>query len=223
MYQWRCKSWSLRQLVQPLFSWFSRLPMTVSAWQAWRSLRLYLDGKTGLLTGLIGGKQGWKFPVDLLATCCGSKSLKVILIDSDFRAHPVLNPLVTLYLTPSSRKDFFEGKNFFSHESINRASRTPKMGDGGVFHTPCVDFSRPVEELDYTCLLKSNFTETSHDRGFKTCQTLTTYPECVFCGKMYRWGEAYVVTWTPTFRKQQLVRKGCRSVCRITNNITCPE
>ena len=55
-----------------------------------------LDAKTGLLTGLLAGKQGWKCPVALLATCCGSKSLKVILIDSDFRAYPVLNPLVTL-------------------------------------------------------------------------------------------------------------------------------
>jgi hypothetical protein len=57
---------------------------------------LVLDGKTDLLTGLLEGKQGWKCPVALLATCCGSKSLKVILIDSDFRAYPVLNPLVTL-------------------------------------------------------------------------------------------------------------------------------
>ena len=55
-----------------------------------------LDAKTGLLTGLLAGKQGWKCPVALLATCCGSKSLTVILIDSDFRAYPVLNPLVTL-------------------------------------------------------------------------------------------------------------------------------
>jgi hypothetical protein len=55
-----------------------------------------LDGKTGLLTDLLAGKQGWKCPDALLATCCGSKSLKVVLIDSDFRAYPVLNPLVTL-------------------------------------------------------------------------------------------------------------------------------
>jgi hypothetical protein len=68
----------------------------------------------------------------------------------------------------SSRKDFFEGKNFFSHEAINRGSRTPKMGDGEVFLTPCADFSRPVDELEYTCLLINTFTETSHDRGFKT-------------------------------------------------------
>jgi hypothetical protein len=34
-----CKSWSLRHLVQSLFSWFSRLPMTTSVWQVWRSLR----------------------------------------------------------------------------------------------------------------------------------------------------------------------------------------
>jgi hypothetical protein len=38
------------------------------------------------------------------------------------------------------------------------------VGDGGVFHTPCGDFSRPVEELEYTCLLKSTFTEASHVR-----------------------------------------------------------
>jgi hypothetical protein len=136
------------------------------------SLRIFgignLDGKTVLLTGLLEGKQDWKCPVLLLPTSCGSKSLKVILIDSDFRGYPVLNPLVTLQLTPSSREDFFEGKNFLSHETISRGSRSPKMGDGGVLHTPCTDFSRPVEELEYTCLLKSTFTESSHDRGFKT-------------------------------------------------------
>ncbi len=83
-----------------------------------------LDAKTGLLTGLLAGEQGWKCPVALLATCCGSKSLKVILIDSDFRAY-----------------------------------RAPKVWDGGVFHTTCTDFSRPVERLEYTCLVKSTFTE----------------------------------------------------------------
>ncbi len=73
-----------------------------------------------------------------------------------------------------------------------RARWTPKMGDGGVFRTTCADFSRPVEELEYTCLLKSTFTEASHVRDFKTWQTPATYPECVFCGKMYRWGTTYV-------------------------------
>jgi hypothetical protein len=51
-----------------------------------------LDAKTGLLTGM----QGWKCPVALSQTCYGSKSLKVILMDSNFGGHPVLNPLVTL-------------------------------------------------------------------------------------------------------------------------------
>ena len=55
-----------------------------------------LDGKTGLLTGLLTGIQGWKCPVALSQTCYGSKSLKVILMDSNFGGHPVLNPLVTL-------------------------------------------------------------------------------------------------------------------------------
>ena len=43
-----------------------------------------------------------------------------------------------------------------------------KDGDGGVFLTYCVDFPRPVEELDRSCLLKTTFTKTSHDMGFKT-------------------------------------------------------
>jgi hypothetical protein len=55
-----------------------------------------LDAKTGLLTGLLTGIQGWKCPVALSQTCYGSKSLKVILMDSNFGGHPVLNPLVTL-------------------------------------------------------------------------------------------------------------------------------
>ena len=54
------------------------------------------------------------------------------------------------------------------------------MGDGGVCGTPCADFSRPAEELEYTCLLTSTFTEASHDRVFKTWQTPATYPECLF-------------------------------------------
>ena len=32
----------------------------------------------------------------------------------------------------------------------------------------CVDFSRPVEEVECRCLQKSTFTQDSHDRGFKT-------------------------------------------------------
>ena len=55
--------------------------------------------ETGLLTVLLPGKQGWKCPVALLATCCGSKSLKVILIDSHFGGcpespcHSVIDPI----------------------------------------------------------------------------------------------------------------------------------
>ena len=92
-------------------------------------------------------ETGLKMPCCPASDLLWSKSLKVILIDSDFRAYTVLGPLVSL--TSSSRKDFLEGKNFFSPESISRASRAPKMGDGGVFCTPCADFSRPVEELEY--------------------------------------------------------------------------
>ncbi len=39
IYQWWYTSWSLRQVVRTLFSWFSRLPMAASVWQVRRSLR----------------------------------------------------------------------------------------------------------------------------------------------------------------------------------------
>ena len=51
-----------------------------------RTSWFFQDGTTDLLTILLAGKQDWKCPVPLLQTCCGSKSLKVILIDSDFGA-----------------------------------------------------------------------------------------------------------------------------------------
>ncbi len=54
---------------------------------------------------------------------------------------------------------FSKVKTSFPTKPFGGVSRAPKVGDGGVFHTPCTDFSRPVERLEYTCLLKSTFTE----------------------------------------------------------------
>ncbi len=71
-----------------------------------------LDAKTDLLTGLLTGIQDWKRDVTLSQTCYGSKSLKVILMDSNFGGHPVLNPPVTLWSSPTSSRTFFEGKKF---------------------------------------------------------------------------------------------------------------
>jgi hypothetical protein len=115
----------------------------------------------------------------------------------------------------------FEGKNFFSHKALSSTTRTPKMGDGGVFHTTCADFSRPVEELEYTCLLKSTFTEASHDRGFKTCQTPTTYPECLLWKNVSVGDGLRRMTHGPQhFECNNCPEgKGCHSVCRITINI----
>ena len=64
------------------------------------------------------------------------------------------------------RKDFFQGKKFFSDQALRRAKQGTKGGGWTSVPTPCADFSRPVEELEYTCLLKSTFTEASHVRGF---------------------------------------------------------
>jgi hypothetical protein len=64
-----------------------------------------LDGKTGLVSGLVPGFQGWKYPGALAQPCCELKSLKFILSDSNFLCPPALNTLVTLGIYPSVNQD----------------------------------------------------------------------------------------------------------------------
>ena len=66
-----------------------------------------LDGKTGLVSDLVPGFQVWKCPATLVQPCCELKSLKVILIDSNFLCPPALNTLVTLGIYPSVNQEFF--------------------------------------------------------------------------------------------------------------------
>ena len=93
-----------------------------------------LDRKTGLITGLIVGKQDWKCPVALIATCCGSKSLKVILIDSDFGDYPVLNPRVLSRSDSHTVIDQFpevfleNDKNFFFHQPLAGSAGYQRWG-----------------------------------------------------------------------------------------------
>ena len=95
------------------------------------------------------------------------------------------------------------------------------MADGGGFRTPCADFSRPVEELEYSCLLKSTFTQASHDRGFKTWQTPATYPECFFCGRKYRWGAVYVEChMDPNISKATTVKERVVTSCTESQSIS---
>jgi hypothetical protein len=66
------------------------------------------------------------------------------------------------------------------------------MGEGRVSLTPCADFYRPVEELEYTDFLRSTFTQSGHEKDFKTWRTPATHPQCVFCVKKYRWGNLII-------------------------------
>ena len=70
--------------INPDFFCFFKFLLRYSPWSTrWvhtLSIGKY-TGKTGLLPGLLTGIQGWKCPVVLSQTCCGSKSPKVILID----------------------------------------------------------------------------------------------------------------------------------------------
>ena len=88
------------------------------------------------------------------------------------------------------------------------------MGEGRVSLTPCEDFYRPVEELEYTDLLRSTFTQSDHERGFKTWRTPATHPQCVFCGKKYRWGKGEVEChMDPTITKASTGKERLVAAC----------
>ena len=88
------------------------------------------------------------------------------------------------------------------------------MGEGRVSLTPCEDFYRPVEELEYTDLLRSTFTQSDHERGFKTWRTPATHPQCAFCGKKYRWGKGEVEChMDPTITKASTGKERLVAAC----------
>jgi hypothetical protein len=156
--------------------------------------------KTGLLTGLLTGKQGWKCPVALLVTCCGSKSLKVILIDSDFRTYPVLNLRSETRSgprpgprDPGLQKPWIPGTELGPvqipqiYSNRLKFSSVPCPQDARESLFPVTNYDTPVKDLVYKDLLTSTFTLASHERGIKTWCVPATYPECVYCGKRYRY------------------------------------
>jgi len=61
------------------------------------------------------------------------------------------------------------------------------MGDARETSSPAPNYNTPVKDLAYKDLLTSTFTLASHDRGIKTWCVPATYPECVYCGKRYRY------------------------------------
>jgi hypothetical protein len=77
----------------------------------------FLDGKKDLLTG----KQGWKCPGVLLVTCCGCVYIMRVFL-----------------VTVTVMEGFFSKSKTSFPTKIRRPNRVPKMGDGRVFHTPCV-------------------------------------------------------------------------------------
>jgi hypothetical protein len=88
------------------------------------------------------------------------------------------------------------------------------MGEGRVSLTPCADFYRPVEELEYTDLLRSTFTQSDHERDVKTWRTPATHPQCAFCGKKYRWGKGEVEChMDPTITKASTEKERFMPTC----------
>ena len=61
------------------------------------------------------------------------------------------------------------------------------MGDARESPLPVPNFNTPVKDLTCKDLLTSIFTQSSHNRDIKTWCVQSTYPECLYCGKKYRY------------------------------------
>ncbi len=150
-----------------------------------------LDGIPGVVPDLVPGIQDCKSPGSLGKTWDQVKSLKFILIDSNFFLSPVLRSPVTLVFPQSFRRIF----SFF--KKINT----------------------PVKDLTYKDLLTSTFTLVSHERGIKTWCVPTTYPECLL-QNVSVWKVQCRMSYGSQHWKSNWQGQDCHTVQRITTNIT---
>jgi hypothetical protein len=125
------------------------------------------------------GIQTCKNPRSLGKTWDQAKSLKFILINSNFWLSPVLRPIVTLGFPPVFSKNFSFFKKVFFEEHPPGLPRG--KGDVGSRESllPGPNCNTPVKDLTYKDLLTSTFTLASHERGIKTWCVPATYRECL--------------------------------------------
>ncbi len=139
------------------------------------------DGIPGVVPAgpTVPGIQGSKSPGSLGKTWDQVKSLKFILIDSNFWLYPVLRHHVTLGVSPVFSKNFSFFKMIFFEEHPPGIPRG--KGDVGPreFLFPVPNCNTPVKDLTYKDLLTSTFTLPSHERRIKTWCVTPTYPECL--------------------------------------------
>jgi hypothetical protein len=118
-----------------------------------------------VVPGLVPGIQDCKNPGSLGKTCDQDKSLKFILIDSNFLISPVLRPPVTLVFPQSFRRMFpFFKKVFFEEHPPGLPRGTEDVGARESL-LPTPNCNTPVKDLTYKDLLTSTFTLVSHEKG----------------------------------------------------------
>ncbi len=148
-----------------------------------------------------------------------AKSLKFILIDSNFLPSPVLRPPVTLGVSPVFLKNFSFFKKVFFEEHPPGLPRG--KGDVGeresLLSVP--NCNTPVKDLTYKDLLTRTFTLASHERGIKTWCVPTTYPECLLRKNVSVSKVQCRMSYGSQHWKSNWQGKDCRTVQRITTNI----
>ncbi len=150
--------------------------------------------------------------------CLDPSALFFSLSSSDFGTYPVPNPLVTLSLTPSSRKDFFEGKNFFSHEAISRASRSPKMGEWRSVQEVLCRLFQTCRRIGVYLSSEENLHRSLTRQGLQDTTDSGNLPwVCLLRKNVSVGGVLRRMSHGPQhFESNNCQGKGCRSVSRIT-------
>ncbi len=115
--------WSFRQNQPQLLLIINREPQ-------WPFNVIISDGIPGVVPGLVPGIQGCKSPGSLGKTWDQAKSLKFILIDSNFLLSPVLRHPVTLGVSPVFSKKFSFFKKIFFEEHPLGLPRVREVWEG---------------------------------------------------------------------------------------------
>ena len=158
-----------------------------------------------------------------------SKSLKVILIDSDFWPRPVLSHLVTLQCSRlPTRYSFLPLFTNFSKVKSSfweSSDRTLPGHERWGLEASTSYLAQNLRHLRKTWRIRIFWRASSPkpitDRGIKTWLVQETYPECVFLRKEVAvWHGVGRISHGPQRWESNWHGKDCRSVQRITINIT---
>jgi hypothetical protein len=140
---------------------------------------MLIDGKTGLVPGLVAGLQGWKCPGTLPQTWYEAQMTQIYSNPLKFFVSPCPEyPCHSVYF-PVFYHKLSKGK-ILPFRKVRFQTVRGQGTWGWKRPSHLTQINRPVKDLVYKDLLTTTFTQARCDRGIKTWCVSVSYPQCVF-------------------------------------------